>query len=181
MSNAGEKATVSFIVYRVASLLIFPGSHLDLRRATADMIRRPRVMETLYGTSRPRDIIPLLPDPPTDFEWTETTTWAGGDYIKKRGKWAGGIEARALNEVLKELGSRTRVNFLSFEHNQIFATELNSTTTNAILLLLRGGHFQLLLPFSKNKQPKQTPNKNKQSKFSKRKKLATTREKERLE
>ena len=104
-------------------------------------------MATRYNTKRPDKIIPLLPDAPTDIDWSSTTTWdAWATYISQRGKWAGGIECRALNEVFAEIGSRSRINFISHNFQKKFGTELNSANTNEILLLLRSGHFQLLLP-----------------------------------
>ena len=109
-------------------------------------------MANLYTTERPDQVIPFLPDAPTEVNWTTTTTWDDwANYISQRGKWAGGVECRALNEVFCEIKSNTRINFLSQEHQEIFGTELNSTQTNEILLLLRAGHFQLLLPTTMNK------------------------------
>ena len=110
-------------------------------------MRRPNFMASRYTTERPDQVIPFLPDAPTDVDWTTTTTWdAWADYISQRGKWAGGVECRALNEVFVHVGSRIRINFISDEHQQIFGTELNSPQSSEKLLLLTSGHFQLLRP-----------------------------------
>ena len=142
-------------------------NHEELRHHTAEIMRRSNFMANLYSTDRPDQVIPLLPDAPTDVNWTTTTTWNDwANYISQRGKWAGGVECRALNEVFCEIKSNTRINFLSHEHQEIFGTELNSAQTNEILLLLRSGHFQLLLHTNmkkKNpeslKRPKNSPSK----------------------
>ena len=110
-------------------------------------MRRPNYIASRYTTERPDQVIPFLPDAPTDVDWTTTTTWdAWADYISQRGKWAGGVECRPLNEVFVQVGSRIRINFISDEHQQIFGTELNSPQTSEKLLLLTSGHFQLLRP-----------------------------------
>ena len=74
-----------------------------------------------------------------------------GQRIAKPGVWVGAIELEAMNELLLNAGYDVRVNIYDSRSKRLFGNDRNVPNQLVLILYMKNGHFELLLPINQAK------------------------------
>ena len=74
-----------------------------------------------------------------------------GQRIAKPGVWVGAIELEAMNELLLNAGYDVRVNIYDSRSKRLLGNDRNVPNQLVLILYMKNGHFELLLPINQAK------------------------------
>ena len=69
-----------------------------------------------------------------------------GKRVGIKGVWVGAIELEAMNELLLNAGYDVRVNIWDSKSKHLVGADRNVPEQKVIILNLKAGHFEILLP-----------------------------------
>ena len=126
-------------------------THTELRTMLSDWFAdagNAHMFRTVYNC-KPNDIVPFLghlahhcPSDAGQAAYTLNWSWQQqGEYLSHDGRWAGGLEAGALNMCFALYGIECNVNLWKSDINFLCEDKLDSET---ILLMLSNNHFTYL-------------------------------------